>query len=173
MKRTAFPIILLLASLLPNVVLAQTPDSAAVIRPVNLSGPRFGVTYLTHDTYRGLQDWVGDINPMITQFGWQLETRFFTLPTGTVGLVEWVFLVGGMDQNLFLPSVSCLVGVRNARGMEFGFGPNLSIGGVAFAFAAGVTLRSNHVNFPINVAFVPSQHGGRIGLLVGFNTRKR
>lgn len=167
---SAFVLILIFFN---NHIHARATDTTAVIRPVNLSGPRFGVTYLAADAYTKLRDWTEDVNPVTTQFGWQVETRFFTLPSGTVGMVEWVFLIGGMDQNLFLPSASCLVGIRNARGMELGFGPNLSISGVAFAFAAGVTLRSSHVNFPINLAFVPSKNGGRIGLLFGFNTRHR
>jgi hypothetical protein len=160
-----------LFSILTDRAYAQY-DSAVVIPSINLSGPRIGVTFVNGKLSEELSSrW--DANPVITQFGWQFETRFFTLPSGTAGLIEWVLLVGGLEQNLFLPSVSCLIGVRSVSGLEFGFGPNLSVAGAAFAFTGGVTLRSGSINFPINLAVVPSSRGSRISVLVGFNKRSR
>ena len=37
---------------------------------------------------------------LITQYGWQLESRFIE-SEDISGLVEWVFLVGGMERGLF------------------------------------------------------------------------
>src|SRR5687768_15364317 len=102
--------------------LAQYYDSIPVVPSINLTGPRFGVTFIQGRAADGLKE-LWDVNPVITQFGWQFETRFFTLPNGTTGLVEWVILVGGLEQNVFLPSVSCLIGARDASGLELGFGP--------------------------------------------------
>lgn len=109
----------------------------------------------------------------MTQFGWQFETRYFTLPNGTCGLVEGVILAGGLEQGKFLPSGSLLIGIRNAKGMEFGFGPNLSYSGARFVFAIGTTLKSSNVFFPINLAIVPAADGVRISLLTGFNARSK
>jgi hypothetical protein len=110
-------------------------------------------------------------SPTITQFGWQFETRYFTLKSGTSGLVEGVILIGGIEQGLFLPSGSLLIGLRNPNGLEFGFGPNLSLSGVGFVFAGGVTFHSENINFPVNLALVPSSDGLRLSLLFGFNAR--
>jgi hypothetical protein len=151
---------------------AQSEETPVVVPSISLSGPRFGVTMVNGRLSNELKSrW--DVNPMITQFGWQFETRFFTMPSGTAGLVEWVLLVGGLEQNVFLPSVTCLIGLRSATGLEFGFGPNVSLAGASFAFAAGATLKSNDINFPINLAVVPSSRGGRVSLLIGFNKRKK
>ena len=39
-------------------------------------------------------------------------------------------------------------------------------------FAAGVTYQTGDLNIPINIAVVPSKHGSRISMLLGFNGRK-
>jgi hypothetical protein len=82
-----------------------------------------------------------------------------------------VVLAGGLEQGAFLPSVSWLVGLRTASGMEFGVGPNLTPAGSALAFAAGVTYSTGALNIPVNVAVVPSKAGVRVSVLTGFNMR--
>ena len=141
--------------------------------PVKLGGPRIGVTYITPGKFANKLEDNYDANPILTQFGWQFETRFFTLPDGFSGVFELVPLIGGLEQGLFLPSISGLIGVRTANGIEFGVGPNVSLAGAAIVFAAGITLRSEYINFPINVAYVPSKDGGRMGFLFGFNYRSK
>ncbi|OQY05152.1 MAG: hypothetical protein B6I20_01735 [Bacteroidetes bacterium 4572_117] len=154
-----------------NIVKAQQ-NEIEIIEPVNLNGPRIGFTIIGKGELADELKSSFDTEPFITQFGWQFETRFFTLPTGVAGLVEAVLLIGGLEQNVFLPSASFLVGIRSAKGVEFGFGPNVSLSGAAFVFAAGLTLQSNSINFPINIAVVPSPKGIRISLLLGFNARR-
>lgn len=143
-----------------------------IVVPIKLSGPRFGLTYIGPGELadRLKQE---EISQLITQFGWQFEKSFFSLPSGVQGLVEGVVLVGGIEQNTFLPSASMLIGVRNKNGFEFGVGPNASLAGFAMTFAAGVTFRSNEINFPVNFALVPSEGGLRFSILAGFNARTR
>jgi hypothetical protein len=150
-------------------VLAQTETEE--IQPINLSGPRLGMTYIGTGEFADKLDKNYGVSPFITQFGWQLETRFFTLPNGVCGIVEAIGLIGGLEQNVFLPSASALIGLRSARGFEFGVGPNLSLGGAALVIAGGITLQSHNINFPINFAVVPSTKGVRVSLLFGFNSR--
>jgi hypothetical protein len=159
---------------------------------IKYSGPRFGFTVIGNGTARDYI--VNDLGkkPFVTQFGWQLETRVFTLDNGMTGLFEWVGLVGGVEQGMFLPSLTSLFGIRGKNGWEFGVGPNLSVTGFAMAFAAGTSFRSGNVYFPVNLAVVTSvprkgyvynpdtgeydyvtEHTGlRVGLTIGFNTRK-
>jgi hypothetical protein len=121
-------------------------------------GPRIGITYLgpgeTNDKMNDIFD--RNINPIITQFGWQFETRFFTLENGASGLIEFIPMVGGLEQGLFIPSITALVGYRSKKGYELGMGPTLSLGGVGVIFAAGASLKSGKVVFPLNLAFIPS-----------------
>lgn len=153
-----------------NDLVAQNDDFH---EPVNLNGPRFGITYLTPGELADKLEQNYDAPPYFSQFGWQFETEFFTLPSGTSGLVEGVLLIGAIEQNLVLPSGTFIVGIRGKNGAEFGFGPNLSLSGIAFAFAVGFSKSIGEVNFPVNLAVVPSEKGVRFSLLIGFNAKRR
>ncbi|MGI4869977.1 MAG: hypothetical protein ACRYFX_02230 [Janthinobacterium lividum] len=139
---------------------------------VHLSGPRLGFTVLTDGALGRARELSHDLNPFLTQFGWQFESRLFRMPNGVSGLVELVPLVGGLEQSKFVPSVSGLLGIRGAKGFEFGLGPNFSPVGADIVLALGSSFHANGVNFPINLAVVPGHGGARISLLIGFNTRR-
>ncbi|NDK57625.1 hypothetical protein [Pontibacter fetidus] len=140
---------------------------------LKLSGPRLGFTVLSSRLVNNLEEEHQEtVSPFITQFGWQFETRIFTLENGTSGLFEFVPLVGGLEQGKFLPSLSALVGIRGPKGLEFGVGPNLSVAGAGLVFAAGTNFQSQGINFPVNVAFAPSKDGARFSVLFGFNSRR-
>lgn len=142
-------------------------------RTVNLSGPRFGVTALSDGVLHKLQERGIDARPLISQFGWQVERAFYTADDGLAAVSEWVLLLGGLEQDMAIPSLTWLVGMRTAGGAEFGIGPNLTPAGTGLALAAGVTFRHGFVNVPFNVAVVPSRTGTRVSILTGFNIRRR
>ena len=172
----------LIHTLLTGAVLVILSRDAAAQTPwlqqqqaltMDLAAPRVGMTVLSDSTRAMVRDRFGkDIGPVISQFGWQKEKRFMSSPTGFTGVTEWVALVGGMDQGLLLPSLNWLVGVRTGNGVEFAMGPNLAVGGVGLAGAAGVTLRAGDLNIPLNFAAVRSDSGVRVSLLAGFNMRR-
>lgn len=150
----------------PSAAAAQEREQA-----VKLSGPRVGVTFLSDGIVRKLRDDRDlDFGSLVSQFGWQFEKRLSSSDTGLTPVSEWVVLVGGLERGVPLPSVTWLVGLRTRNGAEFGVGPNVTPVGVALAVAAGVTLRSGSLNFPVNLAVVPSKSGMRVSLLAGFNT---
>jgi len=151
----------------------QDPNDAILDEPIHLDGPRIGFTILPQGVLNKARDRGTDLNPFITQFGWQFESRLFRLPNGISGLVEFVPLVGGLEQGQFLPSISGLLGVRGAKGFEFGVGPNLTPLGASLVLAVGTSVQSNGLNFPINLAVVPGSDGVRVSLLLGFNARHR
>ncbi len=138
----------------------------------NLSGPRFGVTMLSEGTVEKLRDRYVNIQPVISQFGWQFEKQFYAKDSGVAVLNEWVVLFGGLDQGVALPSLNWLVGLRTANGTEFGVGPNVTATGISLAMAAGTTIRAGFLNVPLNVAVVPSRNGMRVSFLSGFSLRK-
>ena len=142
-------------------------------KEVNLSGPRFGVTALSDGIVNDLAARGYTARPMISQFGWQLERAFYRGDSGVAAVTEWVVLLGGLESDLKIPSLTWLVGMRSANGAEFGIGPNVSPAGTALALAAGVTFRHGYLNVPVNVAIVPSKMGTRISMLTGFNMRRR
>ena len=179
------------AALIPTVALADVAVGTARGAP-SLSGPRIGVTYIVSPSSKRLKDELG-IQPVLSQFGWQFEYKFFEQPGGFSGLNEFAILLGGLDQATLAPTISWLLGVRSFGGTEFGGGPVLSIAemakalqdgtfglgkddsgkqlsmaGVGFALAAGVTLQSGDVHFPLNLVLTRSRDSYRLSLLVGF-----
>ena len=149
------------------------PNDAILDETIHLEGPRVGVTFLSPGIIKRAGERDVNLGQFISQFGWQFETRLFRLPNGISGLVEFVPLVGGLDQGYFLPSMSALLGVRGSKGLEFGIGPNVTLVGVGLVMAVGTSVQSNGINFPINLALAPSKDGVRVSLVVGFNARRR
>src|SRR5689334_13370039 len=105
---------------------------------MSLSGPRAGITYLSPDVVAQVkEEFDRNVNPVVSQFGWQFEKRFMSSDTGATAVTEWVALVGGVDQGLFIPSLTWLVGFRTVGGVEIAAGPNASAAGMGVALAAG------------------------------------
>jgi hypothetical protein len=166
--------LLMVLLFVPVHAAAQEGTGGAPPRPVSLSlsGPRVGLTVLTGESARIAKEDHGVRRPVVTQFGWQFERRFLTQEAGPSGVFEWVFLVGGLEQGAFFPSVSWITGIRTASGIEVGAGPNATPLGLGFAVAAGVSVPSGYMQFPINIALVSSENGVRTSALVGFTTRR-
>jgi hypothetical protein len=170
MSRLLFiPIVLLVVAPLHAVAQQSMPPRA---EQLSLSGPRVGVTILSGESARRAKEEFDLKSSVVTQFGWQFERRFLSTEDGPTGVFEWVLLVGGLEQGLFFPSISWITGVRTPAGLEFGVGPNLNGLGLGLAAAAGVNLRSGHINFPVNFALVSSGSGIRTSFLGGFTMRR-
>jgi len=96
---------------------------------LNASGPRIGLTVLTGDQadiMRQPQQLGGyDGYPAMFQFGYQWEAQY--LNEGSFqALFEFIPLITGLDQGLFIPSFTMMNGLRNNRsGWEFAFGPTI------------------------------------------------
>ena len=172
MKRSYAAAAALLVTMLASPAWSQTYVPPPV-RMVDLSGPRMGLTVLDPGVISRLEKESIAVRPLISQFGWQFERQFFNQQSGFAAVTEWVFLVGGLEQSLVLPSATWMVGVRTGNGTEFGIGPNVTPAGLGLALAAGVTLRTGPMNVPFNLAVVPSKVGTRVSFLTGFNMRRR
>lgn len=94
---------------------------------LELSGPRMGLTFASGeagDIFRAPKSEGGfDVNPVLLQFGYQFEVMY--LNQGDFqALFEFIPVVTGFDQGLFIPSFSILNGIRdNNTGWEVAFGP--------------------------------------------------
>ena len=167
-----------------------------------LAGPRLGFTFISagpiadvlhkgFDFDGGSDGRYGSTGPAFTTlYGWQWESRFADGGGNIVGIVEWIVLVGGMEQGMFLPSASSLIGARAGNGLEFGVGPNLSLTGIGMVFGIGYNFKSGNLNLPVNISVIPGRKmeatdnsdytenkyefnsGTRIAITVGFNMSK-
>jgi hypothetical protein len=170
----------LVATLLTLVALPRTstgqapsvgPRAVIITEPDDRSGPRFGVAYLTRGSETAKQ-MNKPFYPVTMLFGWQFEHPFDMGPEFPTVVSELVLLVGGLEQNVVLPSATWLIGVRQPNGFEFGVGPTITGGGTQVTVATGVTHRFSLVNVPINVAVAPARKGVSLSLTAGFNWRR-
>lgn len=98
---------------------------------LNLSGPRMGYTFFTGETasvLRAPKNKGGyDALPAFFQIGYQFEAQYLNEGKWQA-LAEFIPLISGMDQGLFIPSVAILNGIRNNKnGLEFAVGPSFNI----------------------------------------------
>lgn len=167
--------IVLLAVGLARPLWSQVPvvgRAIVITEPDDRAGPRFGVAYLTRGSQTARTEGK-PFSPLTSLFGWQFEHPFDLGPESPTLVTELVLLAGGLEQNVFLPSATWLVGLRHTNGFEFGVGPTLTASGSQLAFAAGVTEKFGTVNVPVNVAVAPARVGVALSLTAGFNMRRR
>jgi len=156
---------------MPPVALPRYSLPAGSLDVDDRSGPRLGVAYLIGGSVAAER--IGrHVAPFTSLFGWQIEHQFETgrrdLP---VPMTELVFLAGGMEQGVFLPSASWLIGVRKTNGWEAGLGPTLTGAGIQIAAAAGITRSLGAINVPVNLAVAPGRRGAALSLTTGFNLK--
>jgi len=151
-------------------ILLITTSCLSFSESISLSGPRVGVTVMSSkmEDFYSSQD--VKIEPIMTHFGWQFENKFLTNESGPEGVSVLVPLVGGFEQNLIVPSLTWLIGLRLQNGYEFGVGPNLTIGSTGVALTAGYTSEFGELYIPINLGIVLTTEGIRISFLFGFNS---
>lgn len=108
------------------------------INRLNLSGFRAGMVALlgeNRNIMRAPRSQGGfDSRAVLFQFGYQFETQY--LNQGRLqALFEFIPMITGVEQGLFIPSLTMMHGVRdNKTGLEFAFGPNFTLGQVASGF---------------------------------------
>ena len=99
------------------------------VQRLSLDGPRMGITFVSGEAYKRItasKEFGGyEAFPVMTQFGYQFEKQY--LNAGNLqALVEFLPMVIGIDQGMFIPSFTFLQGFRNNKtGWELAFGPSL------------------------------------------------
>ena len=150
------------------------PEAQAVkkLPRQRLSGPRFGFTTFTGDVAE--QRSQADLEPIMSQFGWQFETQIVSMTSGNRALLEGLVLLGGLEQGEFNMSFAGLAGFRTESGIEFGAGPNFNFNRDAeewttsMLVAAGATMPFGDVYVPVNVAMGLAKGGPRVTALMGW-----
>ena len=179
MSRMIFALLFVTLALSADAASAQIRHSSALedqgvqrISRRKLAGPRFGVTLFTGDVAE--QRAQADLQPIMTQFGWQWETQLMFTSNGDQALLEWVLLVGGVEQNEFNLSLGFLAGYRMQNGIEFGVGPNISFtkessdATTSMLIAVGHTFPVGSLQLPVNFAVGLGKGGPRLTTLIGW-----
>jgi hypothetical protein len=143
----------------------------------HLNGPRFGFTAFTGDVAAYRQA-IGK-QPIMSQFGWQFETQIVSTGSGNQALMEWIVLLGGLEQSERNLSLTWMAGYRLPQGLEFGVGPSISVrpaedpeqaiaSTTSMVMAIGATLPFGELYVPANLAVAFAEGGPRITTLLGW-----
>lgn len=109
----------------------ENANNTPHIDRLRLDGPRMGVLCYTGKTAHLLSSSKSnggfDAAPVMFQFGYQFEKQY--LNEGNFqALLEVIPMMTGIEQQLFIPSITVLNGLRsNIGGWEFAFGPTFNI----------------------------------------------
>ena len=118
-------------------------------------GPRIGAAYDAMSS-QAFTDQVNqfysgtNFSPLLTIFGVNFEQRILLGRTRNQFAFQEDVYISGLEQGLFLPAASFLIGYRDASGLEFGFGPLLSLTGVSVIAAAGYTFHFSGIYIPLD-----------------------
>lgn len=98
---------------------------------LSLAGPRMGYTFFTGEMSRTLRAPKSkggyDGYPAFFQMGYQFEKQYLNEGKWQA-LFEFIPMVSGLDQGLFVPSFTVMNGIRNNKnGLEFAIGPSVNI----------------------------------------------
>ena len=147
---------------------------------MDLSGPRFGVTYVVGagEIPRSLRE--NDMERVLSQFGWHFERRVSPRGGGPHFVVEAVPMVAGVEYGQVIPSLTVAMGVRFPSGWEFGIGPNAILTGTededdlqtSLVTAVGYSFQYSGVSLPVNLALATNPEGSRISLVFGYAIRR-
>jgi hypothetical protein len=108
---------------------------------LSLAGPRMGYTFFTGDmaaTIRAPKSEGGyDGYPAFFQMGYQFEKQYLNEGKWQA-LFEFIPMVSGLDQGLFVPSFTIMNGIRNNKnGLEFAIGPSVNLSRETAAYDIG------------------------------------
>lgn len=163
------------ATLAGGATAQTTPDSSIgtpKVERIKLNGPRFGFTAFTGEVADRRN--LADLEPLMTQFGWQFETQIVSTEGGSQALLEWIALLGGVEQSELNLSLATLAGYRIENGLEFGVGPNISYNKdgdeltTSMVVAGGATLPFGDLYVPVNLAVGIAEGGPRFTTLLGW-----
>ena len=152
----------------------QVPEAQRVkkLPHQSLNGPRFGFTTFTGDVAERRDQ--ADLEPIMSQFGWQFENQVVSLESGNRALIEGLILLGGLEQGEFNLSFAGLAGFRSETGVEFGAGPNFNFNRdteewtTSMQVAAGATLPFGDGYVPVNLSMGLAKGGPRVTALMGW-----
>lgn len=120
-----------------NLIHYHHPGFIPVTKATN-TGFRMGFTFIGGEKGQRLADPLStggyDSYPTISQFGYQVESQY--LSAGNLqGLFEMLFMVGGLEQGMFIPSATFMNGFRHKEtGWEIAFGPSINVQKVGRGF---------------------------------------
>lgn len=165
MRTKRLALVVLLACAASSILFAQQEGD----RKTLVYGPRAGYTYIltskksfTADM-RHIFGGARSYYPAFTEIGLAAVNLIPLGETDSSLTIEQNVMLGGLDQQILIPSVKLLLGVRTGFGTTAGLGPFVSIGaaedGVELRFSLAYSLTWSFtvrdISVPVSFTFVP------------------
>ena len=165
----------------------RTLDTLPILVERNMSGPRFGLTYVWIKEELRERLPPGEFHHVISQFGWHFEHQITPEGGGPQFVIQFVPMVAGVEHGMFIPNATLAVGIRLPGGFETGIGPNIQFPknlefdlgrGVtsALVLAVGKTFDYGGVSIPFDIVYAINPKGNRLSFIMGYaiqRTRSR
>ncbi len=182
-----FLTVLLIALFSCGILFAQEEDASidAEKEAWFFAGPRLGLTGVTQsrDSFDAAIQNIYPSNrkyfPLYSQLGLGFEQRIQLGDGGSSLTFQELGFVGGLDQNVALPSFSFFFTFKFAFGFELGLGPEIGIkapngsieADLSLVYLMGWTFGANGFSIPIYFSIIPTPTGGypRMSLYSGIN----
>jgi hypothetical protein len=165
---------------------AELGAQAEVRRTQLLFGPRLGLTAVIVQPSEFNDEMQAEFPssdktyyPFFTQMGIEAQQLVPIGETSHSFAVHEVFLLGGLDQGMAIPSANLVLGFHSSWGVELGLGPFITVlapgGRVRLAagvvYILGYTLPLKGFSLPITFTMVPipSYSNPRLSLITGIN----
>ena len=164
-----------------QIIFSQTNEEEIML----IFGPRVGVSFIIldqKDFNAEMQKIFGSENeyyPFFSELGLTIQQLIPLKGSNSYLSFYELFSLGGMDQNMALPSFNFLIGYKHRLGFEFAIGPYFTIfdnsGKLKMDFSLtymlGWSLINSTYSVPINLMFIPYPSYGnpRFTLTVGIN----
>lgn len=167
--------LVLLSGFIP--ALAKTIEVPVAFDRRNMSGPRFGVTYIAGEGELAKELERQDIGRVVSQFGWHFERQVIPEGGGPQFVIQFVPMIAAVEYGKFVPGGTLAMGIRMPRGWEFGMGPNIvatknelddTKARTSLILALGKSINYGGVSIPINVAMSTAPEGNRFSLIFGY-----
>ena len=166
---------ILISGIMPT--LAKEIEVPVAFDRRNMSGPRFGMTYVagSGELYKELER--QDIGRVVSQFGWHFERQVIPEGGGPQFVIQFVPMIAAVEYGKFVPGATLAMGIRMPRGWEFGMGPNIvatkneldnTKARTSLVVAIGKSMNYGGVSIPINLAVSTAPEGNRYSLIFGY-----
>jgi hypothetical protein len=139
---------------------------------MNISGPRLGLTSVVNNGSFGRALSKYGINNVYSQFGWHFEAKVAPEGYHPSFVFECIPLIGALEYDVLIPSVTFPMGIRFPNGFEIGLGPNIVVGypnfSTSIVLAFGQTINVGGIGVPINMAICNGKGGTAVSVLMGY-----
>ena len=122
-----FSIAAAITTLAGSAAAQHTSDTLPRLVERNMSGPRFGLTYV--GIKQELKELLppGEFHRVISQFGWHFEHQITPEGGGPQFIIQFVPMVAGVEHGFFIPNATLAVGIRLHNDASSAGPPNFAI----------------------------------------------